>query len=164
MHNLQWTNEGNRYLLKNGDEVMVDLVHNVSGNDSFFINHNRYSISRKGFWNPGYEIEQQGKTVLQLTYGIWKSTGKIIFSDASEYQSDYQSKNGLKLRFLDKENEIMVFGIDFSYPQQLKMNFYVGIVMEDAEKLLILAALGMSVFSSVYREMIGGNDVAFHIV
>lgn len=159
MQNLKWINEGNRYILKNGEEVMVDLLHSLSGNDTFFINAKKYNIVCKGFWNPGYEIKLEEKTILRFSYGIWKNAGTIIFSDGSQYQSDYRSKNGLKMRFLDKENEIMVYGMEYNNRQNISMSFYVGIVMEDAEKLLILAALGMSIFSSQLREMISGEDL-----
>jgi hypothetical protein len=159
MQSLQWTNDANRYLLKNGEELLVDLIHQKAGNYVFFINNNRYTITSKGFWNPKYEVVQGEKMVLQLTYGIWRSKGKIIFADGSEYQFDYQSKEGIRFRFLDQEKEIMVFGIDYNNTQQLKVNFYVGIIMEDAEKLLLMSALGMSIFSSISKEMIAGNDI-----
>ncbi len=159
MQNLKWINEGNRYILKNGEEVMVDLLHSLSGNDTFFINKKKYSIVCKGFWNPRYEIKLEEKTILRFSYGIWKNSGTIVFADGSQYQSDYRSKNGLKMRFLDNDSEIMVYSIEHNHPKNVSMGFYVGIVMEDAEKLLILAALGMSVFSSQLREMISGEDL-----
>lgn len=164
MKNLQWTKEGGHYLLKNKEEVFINLNHTPSKSATFSINNRYYSISLKGFWAPRYVVSYEGENILELAYSLWKTSGNIKCSDGSTYQLKYESKNGFKMRFLDGESEILSYAMDYKDLKNLKMSFYIGTVMEDAEKLLRLAALGMSIFLSHIGEMTSADDLLLLIM
>ena len=157
MRKLYWEKEIDTYLLKNSDEILVALSFKLAGNSSFLINSKEYFISKRGFWNPGYFIEHKEECILKLTHSFWGSNGKIVFNDGTEYGTDYKTLGGLKLRFLDGKKELLVYKTEV-VNNRPELHFHVIENIMDAEKLLILAALGMTIFSTIFRESSTSDD------
>ena len=61
------------------------------------------------------------------------------------------------MRFTDAGNEILCYGLAFENKHPI-VTFTIGMEMIDAEKLLILSALGMVLFAGIYREIGGDSD------
>ena len=99
-------------MLKNKEEVFINLTHNPSKSATFSINNRYYSISLKGFWTPRYVVSYEGENILELAYSLWKTSGDIKFLDGSVYRLKYESKSGFKMLFLDGESEILSYAMD----------------------------------------------------
>ncbi len=151
MKKLYWTKKGDDYLLKNDEEVLLSLFFKLSGTSSFIINNKEYIISKKGFWNPGYFIKHNEEYILKLTHHFWGSNGKIVFNDGTEYTTDYKTRGGLKLRLTEEDREILAYKTQFVNSRPV-MNFQVSENMLDADKLLIMAALGMTIYTTIFGE------------
>jgi hypothetical protein len=95
--------------------------------------------------------------VVKITHSLWGGNGRIVFGDGKTYSTSYTNKCGLKLRFLKDENEILVYGIEF-VNKKPTLAFSIGIAMIDVDKILILSAVGMIIFSSIFKEMASGSD------
>ncbi len=157
MQNLTWTRKGSKNLLISDGNVLVTLnIKSTTGAD-FLLNDREYIISTKGAWNPVCYVTSNGLEILKLTHGFWTSKGKIIFNDGSIYDTEYISKAGIKLRFSNAGNEILSYAVAFENKRAV-LHFAIGIEMIDADKLLILAALGMTMFSGIFMEIAGDND------
>lgn len=157
MEKLSWTNEGNKYFLKSGESILMTLQVYPAATAEFNLNGKKYVISTKGIWNPCCYITSEEKEILKLTHNFWSSKGKIVFLDGTECNSEYTSRGGLKLRFSEAEKEVLSYGVSFENKRP-HLIFKLGFEMIDAEKLLILAALGMTMFSSLFKEIAGESD------
>lgn len=163
MENLQWIKEGDKFHLKNNEEVLVDLSFKLNRHSNFSIHNKKYTLVRKGFWNPSYFIFQEDKEMVKLSHSFWGSAGKIIFNDGTNYKSIYKSNNGIKLLFLDGNEEILFYEIIFSERRSV-MRMKIGISLIDAEKILFLSVLGFVMFYSIFLELKGGTDNTISIL
>ena len=157
MKNLKWISNGENHYLKNDEETLVDLIIAPLKKPSFIINQKKYIVSCKGFWNPAYIIHCEEQEIVKITHSLWGGNGRIIFNDGKTYNTNYTNKGGLKLRFLKDENEILTYRIEFVNKKPV-LAFSIGTTMIDAEKILILSAIGMIIFSSIFKEMATGSD------
>jgi hypothetical protein len=157
MSNVQWTREVDRYQLKNEDNTLVDLSMPISGQAVFTMGSKTYQVIKKGFWNPVYHLIQDSQLILKLTHSFWGSNGRIAFEDGAVYTNHYKTKDGLKMVIMEQDNEVLSYSIAFQKKER-KTAFHFGSSIIDAEKILILAALGMVVFSSFFREAYPDDD------
>jgi hypothetical protein len=157
MDNLVWIKEGEKYFLKTENNVLIVLTHQTIANAIVTINQKNYSIYRKGSWRPAFYIKEEETEIVKLSHNFWGSNGKIICWDDTVYKCEYLNKGGLKLRFLDGENELFSYNLTVE-PQKQTISFSIGNSMEDAEKLLLLVALGMVLFASLVGDNISSND------
>ena len=151
MTNLQWIKEEKKYLLVNDKITLVEVIINTAGTSNFNIGSKQYQVTRKGVFSHVYIVQSNEEIILKLSHSFWGSNGRIVFNDQSVYSCDYRTKAGLKIVFRDGENEIL------SYSRSLQNNkvitsFSVGISMIDADKLLVMAALGFIMLQSLFRE------------
>jgi hypothetical protein len=158
MHNLQWLQEDGKQLLKNNGTVLVTLDIKNSSNAVFMLNNRQYTVVQKGAWIPFTCVSFQGEEILRLSFSFWGSKGKILFNDGTQYNCRYSSKPSLKMQFADREDEILRYGIEFQNKRPV-LTFTVGTTLLDADKLLILAALGRVHFAGIYNEIAGGDDI-----
>jgi hypothetical protein len=156
MNNLYWIKENGIHLLKHNDTILVELSINIIGNSLFIIDQKNYTISRKGFWNDYYYITDGSTELVRITHNFWGSNGKISFSDGSCFVSEYKTKGGvLYMRFIDGDREILCYKTVLE-KQNHSSQFQVGTSMVDAEKLLLLSALGKVLFATLFND---GNSV-----
>lgn len=137
--------------------LLATLNIRSSTSAEFVLNEKNYSIRTSGLWNPSCSVFSGEEEIVKLSYRFWTTKGSIVFKDGSVYESAYTSKGGLKLRFLNKGHEILSYGYVFENKRPL-MVFSLGTDMIDAERLLLLAVLGMTMFSGIFREIAGGSD------
>ncbi len=157
MKNIQWIKDGKKELLKKEDEVLIDLSFQPGGVSHFSINNKNFAVNRKGFWNPVYSVTENEKEVLLLSHNFWGSNGKLVFADGAVYACVYQNKGGLKMKFLKGDMEILSYGLEMKNHRP-ETTFHLGIALVDAEKLLLLAALGKVIFSTLFMEDSSGDD------
>lgn len=163
MKNLQWIIEGEKHFLKNDYETLIDLTINALKKPSFIINQKHYTVRSNGFWNPSYIVSCTEHEVARVTHILWGSGGQIFFNDGKIYTTSYTNKGGLKLKFLKDENEILVYGIEF-INKKPALVFNIGTTMIDAERILILSAIGMIIFSTIFKEMADGSDAGSDLI
>jgi hypothetical protein len=157
MKNLKWIKEDQNYFLKSDDASLIKINITSVNFADFILNEKEFVIRKKGAWNPAYYVTESGKEIIKLTHSFWGSKGKIICWDDTVYKCEYINKGGLKVRFLDEENELLSYYLSLESKQQ-PINFNLGTSMEDAEKLLLLVALGMLLFTSLIGENYSNNE------
>lgn len=157
MKNLRWVKEGEKYFLKSDDTSLIILNISPQAGADFILNEKEYVIKRRGIWNPAYYVTESGIEILKLTHSFWGSKGRIICWDDTIYKCEYLNKGGLKVRFLEEENELLSYYLSLEEKQQ-KISFSIGNYMEDGEKLLLLVAFGMVLFTSLVGENYSNND------
>lgn len=163
MKNLKWVREDKKYLLKNDETTMIDLSVNPSNTSSFVIDNKQYQVFHKGFFSPVYIVQSNEKEILKLSHSFWGSNGKIVFNDGTVYTCDYKNKGGLTMRFMDGDNEILSYGRSIENKNVVPF-FSIGIAMVDAEKLLVLAALGFIMVQCLFKEDDASDDASLLLV
>jgi hypothetical protein len=159
MRNVKWNINGNQYILKSTEEVLVKLTIEPGINPVFTLNEVDYVFSHKGFWNPSFFIHDKQKEIVKITHSLWGSNGKLDFNDGTVFISTYSNKGNLSLTFLQEENEILKYEIVFNNKKPV-LQFTIGTSIIDADKVLILAATGMIMFSTIYKEIASGGDTS----
>lgn len=158
MKNLNWQKAGEVYLLQNGNETLLSLSFKLSGISTFVVGGATYQVKKKGFINPVCYVMAGDKEILKLQTPLWGSNGTITFYDGAVFKCDYKSKGRLAVRFLEGGSEILVYSYVLEDNRPVT-TFNVGQAILDAEKLLILAALGFVMFSTFFREMSAQTDI-----
>lgn len=157
MQHLTWKKKGDAYYLATPDEEVVKLLVEKPCKAIFWLNDEVYEIKRSGFWSPKYAIYNNSKEVLSLSYNFWGGKGKIQFPDGPHYTSSYCCSSTMTLRFMDGDNEILNYGVSNEGINQ-KVIVNVGIALIDADRLLILVALGMAMFLNMLHEHMEDDD------
>lgn len=158
MNNLYWVKEGNKHLLKNEENVLIELGINMVDPSFFTISNKHYSIGRKGFWNA-YYIQEGNMEIAKIVHSFWGSNSRIVFADGSSFTGEYKVKQGnLQLRYLDGDKEILSYKALLEHGKP-SFHFSVGTSMVDAEKLLLLAALGKVIFTLLYSDGQSNDDL-----
>jgi hypothetical protein len=151
MNKLTWNKTGDAYYLASPGEELVKLQYELSGTTVFWFNHEVYEVKRSGFWNQRYTVYKNNQAVVSVSHNFWGSTGNIKFPDGVQYTSDYKYKNLLTLRFLDGAAEILSYHVAINNGKKETI-FTPGIALVDAERLLLLATLGMVMFLNIFNE------------
>jgi hypothetical protein len=151
MNNLRWYKTGDAYYLASPAEELVKLQFELVGKTLFWMNHEVYEVRRSGFWNQRYAVYKNNKEVVSVSHNFWGSKGNIKFTDGIEYTSDYKYKNTLTLLFLDGDAEILSYHVGNEKGKHQTI-FNPGIALVDAERLLLLATLGMVMFLNIFNE------------
>jgi hypothetical protein len=138
---------------------LVDLAINLTSTSTFVIGSNIYKVNKKGFFSPVYTILHKEEKVLTLSHSFWGSEGRIVFNDGSVYACNYKNKGGLKIRFMDGEHEILTYGRIMENKKSVPY-FSIGISMIDADKLLVLAALGSIMLHCLFSENSVGDEAS----
>ncbi len=157
MKNVKWIKDSEKYFLKNDEALLIELTSQSVGSVSVTINQKNYSIYRKGSWRPSFYIKVEETEIVKLSHGFWGSSGKILCWDDTVYKCEYLNKGGLKIRVLDGQQELLSYFLPREAKQR-SVSFSIGTSMEDAEKLLLLCALGLVLFNSLVGEDYSNND------
>lgn len=159
MKNLTWIQEDEKWRLKNDEAILVDVTINLASTSTFSIEHKQYQVVKKGFFSPVYIVQSNEGDILNLSHSFWGSKGRIVFNDGAIYSCDYKYKGGFKMHFMDGDNNILSYARAIENKKTVPA-FSIGISMVDAEKLLILSALGLILLQSLFMEDSSDNDVA----
>lgn len=158
MKNLAWRKVGDAYYLASAGEELVKLQYELVNKTTFWMNNEVYEVKRSGFWNQRYAVQRNHQEVVNVSHSFWGSTGKISFSDGTRYVSVYQYSNTLTMRFMEGSHEILRYHVGTESGIR-KPVFTPGIALVDADKLLLLATLGMVMFLNIFNEFNDGDDV-----
>lgn len=151
MNNLTWNKTGDAYYLASPAEELVKLQYELIGKTVFWMNHEVYEVKRSGFWNQRYTVYKNNLEVVSVSHNFWGSKGSIKFLDGVQLTSDYKCKNILTLRFLDGNAEILKYHVGTENGKHQTI-FNLGIALVDADRLLLLATLGMIMFLHIFNE------------
>ncbi len=151
MNKLTWNKTGDAYFLSSPTEEMVKLQFELNSNTLFWLNHEVYEVKRAGFWNQRYTVYKNSQELLSVSHNFWGSKGTIKFSDGTQYTIDYKYKNTLTLQFLEGSTEILSYHVATDNGRSETV-FNLGFALLDAERLLLLATLGMVMFQSIFNE------------
>jgi hypothetical protein len=157
MNNLKWVIEDGKYLLKKDARTLLDLTINLEKGSLFTIGKKQFRINRKGFWKTAFTVTCNDKEILTLSDSFWGNNGKIIFNDGTIYRFKFTTRGGLKMWFMEGENELLRYTASFDNRKYV-MGFSTGRPAIESEKLLVLAALGMAIFTSSYIDNSAGGD------
>jgi hypothetical protein len=136
---------------------LISLKIGHSGLSSFVMADQAYEIIKKGSWNPVYLVRSQAEEILKCSYPFWGSTGKVRFNDGSIYQVKYSNQPYFKLSFIDGDNEILSYGLTLGKNKPV-ITFSVSNSLVDAEKVLILAALGKKLIYGKFHAACNADD------
>jgi hypothetical protein len=149
--------KGDAYYLATPEVEIMKLLVEATGKAIFWLNDEVYEVKRAGLWSSRYTICKSNKEVLSLSNNFWGGKGKIQFADGTHYISSYSYSCTMKLRFSDGDSEILQYGVsNEGGKQQVTLN--VGIALIDADRLLILAALGMTLFLDMLNQIQDSDD------
>ncbi|GCC51754.1 hypothetical protein SanaruYs_19830 [Chryseotalea sanaruensis] len=148
---MNWTKEGEYYNLSTEKESLLKLKFDLLKTTTFQIGDQEYIIEKKGFWQPYYLVHKGEALVATLRHDFWGSKGRIELTNQTTYQVEYKFKNTLTLRFLHQEQEILSYHVETTGALS-KSVFRVGVVIVEEELLLVLAAMGMTIFLSIFNE------------
>jgi hypothetical protein len=151
MKNLKWEKVESSFLLKNDHDILVSLDFKAGSASVFTIGSNVYRIEKKGVWVPALRVLSGDIEILNIKHNFWGSKGIITFFDGTTYQIDYNHGKIWRISFLDQEKEILSYSTVFE-KNRPAMSFNMGTAILDAEKLLILTALGFVMFYAAFRE------------
>ncbi len=158
MKNLKWMKVDNVYLLTSSDsEVLIKLHFDLINVSSFEVNGESYFVKRKGFWNQRLSILHKDEEVVSVSHNFWGSKGLVRFGEGTSYQSHFKYKNILTLYLKDQESEILRYSVG-GEPGKQFAEISIGIAIVDADKLLIMAGLGMIMFLNIFNEFNSGDD------
>ena len=157
---MNWIKEGELYYLRTENESLLSLKFDLLKSTTFKIRNQEYTIQKKGFWQPYYLVYKGEQLIAKLLHDFWGSKGRIELANFTTYQVEYTFKNTLTLKFLHKEQEILSYHVETTGAVS-KSVFKVGVVIVEEELLMVLAALGMTIFLSIFNEFTSGDgDVA----
>jgi len=159
MKNLSWKKTGDSYYLASRSEELVKLQYEPDNKIVFWMNNEVYEVRRSGLWNQRYSVSRNNREVVSVSHNFWGSKGKINFSDGAQYTSDYKYKNTLTLRFLEGDSEVLSYHVGLDGGKRNAV-FNLGVAMVDADRLLLLAALGMVMFLNIFNEFNDEGDGA----
>lgn len=151
MNNLTWQKKGDAYYLASPIEELVKLQYEPTGSTTFWLNQETFEVKRSGFWNQRYCVFKKNLEIVSVSHNFWGSKGSIKFSNGGYYTSDYTYKNTLTLLFLDGSTEILSYHVSKKNDKH-EIILNLGIALVDAERVLILATLGMVMFLNIFNE------------
>lgn len=153
MINLKWQQNNDWLSLEKEGEVLLVMTVPFAGRCLFRIGTREYRIQPKGLWNPNWFVLIGDAEEARLTHKVWSTKARLKFADGALYTCRYTSSPFLQLQFLQGEEETISLGIRTTSPGRWELLFNVGKVLPDADRLLILAAIGMAKFYGVAKEV-----------
>lgn len=155
---MEWQKDKEVYLLVNNNEILIKVFMDLNNKAMFEINNKLYQFKHKGFFNPVYFVTCEGQEILHLKNSLWGGKGYVEFSDTAHFSLKISSGSDFKLQFFDGVQEILTYGYKIE-KKKSKMTFAVGEAIIDADKLLILSAVGLITFTPYIAENNGGEEL-----
>lgn len=156
--NLKWQKQNDWFLLKSAEETLVTVNFKLGNKSIFSISSVNYQLESKGFINQGLLVKANGQEVLEIKNGFWETKSTLTFVDGTIVKQDFKHNGKLALRYFNNEGNILIYSYK-TIDRRIKETFSVGEVFIDAEKFLILAALGIIIFTPFMLEINGGSDI-----
>lgn len=156
--NIFWEKEPGTFLLKNDGEILISLNYQPISGSVFKIAGKTYRIEKSGVWTTIHTIFSEERPILKLTQGFWGTKGNILFNDGSTFHLNYSNKTGFRLSFLDDQGTELLYYQTLFENKRPKISFNLGITLIDADKLLVLSALGFALFYPAFSENSSGED------
>lgn len=155
---LVWKGQANHFQLVSGEELLLDLLFLKSGEQECRINGRSFFFERKGFWNPIYQVTQDGIQVMRMQHQFWGSKALISFSTLDESLEMRYSNDPLLSLIISKGTEqIIRYVLQLGLPKP-PFRIELGNFMLETDHLLLLLALCFLLTKDIVREYYGGQD------
>ncbi len=148
MGNLRWKKLTDTFTLMLDNETLVQLHYTNCTHATFQLGSDMYTVVVEGRWRPRYLVTKNNAPVISVSTSLWRNHGTISMRSGEVYEIEYGFKDGVTVRFYDQQQEILIYNeCDNQETGQIK--FQVGTALVDGEKVVLLATLGLIMFSSM---------------
>jgi hypothetical protein len=155
---LVWKGQTNHFQLFSGEELLLDLLFLKSGEQECRINGHSFFFERTGFWNPIYQVTQDGTQVMRMQHQFWGSRAFISFA-ALEGALEMRYKNDPQLSLIISKGaeQIIRYSLQLGLPKS-PFRIEMGNYMLEADHLLLLLALCFILTKDIVKEYHGGQN------
>ncbi len=155
---LFWKGQTNHFQLFSGEELLLDLLFLKSGEQECRINGRSFFFERTGFWNPIYQVSQDGTQVMRMQHQFWGSKAFISFPALDELlEMRYQNDPQLSLLISKGTEQVIRYSLQLGL-QKPPFRIELGNFMLEVDHLLLLLALCFILTKDIVREYHGAQD------
>jgi hypothetical protein len=155
---LVWKGQTNHFQLFSGEQLLLDLLFLKSGEQECRINGRSFFFERTGFWNPIYQVSQDGASVMRMQHQFWGSKAFISFPALDELlEMRYLNDPQLNLLISKGSEQIIRYSLQLGL-QKPPFRIELGNYMLEVDHLLLLLALCFILTKDIVREYHGGQD------
>lgn len=155
---LVWKGRTNHFQLFSGEELLLDLRYLSSGEQECRINGRSFFFERTGFWNPIYQVSQDGAQVMKMQHQFWGSKAFISFPVLDEpLEMRYKNDPQLSLLISKGTEQIIRYSLQLGIPKS-PFRIELGNYMLEVDHLLLLLALCFILTKDIVREYHGAQD------
>lgn len=152
---LVWKGQTNHFQLFSREELLLSLQYLSSGEQECRINGRSFFFERKGFWNPVYQVSENGSKVMQMQHQFWGSKAFITFPDLDgPLEMRYKNDPQFSL-IISKGTEHVIRYVLQLGAQKPPFRIELGNFMLEADHLLLLLALCFILTKDIVREYHG---------
>ncbi len=154
---LVWKGQTNHFQLYSGKELLLDLLFLKSGEQECRINGRSLFFERTGFWNPIYQVSEDGVNVMRMQHQFWGSKAFISFPALDEpLEMRYKNDPQLSLLISKGSEQIIRYSLQLGLPKP-PFRIELGNFMLEVDHLLLLLALCFILTKDIVREYHGGK-------
>lgn len=155
---LVWKGQANHFQLFSKEELLLDLRYLSSGEQECSINGRSFFFARGGFWNPVYQVTEDGIQLMRMQHQFWGSKAFISFAALDEpLEMRYQNDPQLSIVISKGTEQIIRYSLQLGQ-QKPPFRIELGNFMLEAEHLLLLLALCFILTKAIVREYHGSQD------
>ena len=155
---LVWKGQTNHFQLYSGAELLLDLLFLKSGEQECRINGRSFFFERTGFWNPVYQVSEDGAQVMRMQHQFWGSKAFISFAALDgPLEMRYTNDPQLSLLISKGSEQIIRYSLQLGLskpPFRIELSNF----MLEVEHLLLLLALCFILTKAIIREYHGSQD------
>lgn len=161
---LVWKGQTSHFQLFSGEVLLLDLLFLKSGEQECRINGRSFFFERKGFWNPIYQVTQDGAEVMHLQHQFWGSKAFISFLALDgPLEMRYTNDPQLSLIISKGTEQIIRYSLQLGMGKP-PFRIELGNFMLEVDHLLLLLALCFILTKDFIKEYHGGQDGLFHLL
>lgn len=155
---LVWKGQAKHFQLFSGSELLLDLRYLSSTEQECRINGRSFFFEHKGFWNPIYQVSEDGNKVMQLRHQFWGSKATITLAALDEpLDMRYTNDPQFSLLISKGTEQIIRYALQLG-AQKPPFRIELGHFMLEVDQLLLLLALCFILTKDIVREYHGGQD------
>jgi hypothetical protein len=155
---LVWKGQTNHFQLFSGEELLLDLLFLKSGEQECRINGRSFFFERTGFWNPIYQVTEDGNQVMRMQHQFWGSKAFISFPALDEpLEMRYANDPQLSLIISKGTEQLIRYSLQLGLSKP-PFRIELGNFMLEVDHLLLLLALCFILTKDIVREYHGGQD------
>ncbi|AEE54663.1 hypothetical protein [Haliscomenobacter hydrossis] len=155
---LVWKGQDKHFQLFSGEELLLDLRYLTSGEQECRINGRSFFFERRGFWNPIYQVCEDGIQVMRMQHQFWGSKAHITFAALDEpLEMRYKNDPQLSIVISKGTEQIIRYALQLGL-QKPPFRIELGNFMLEVDQLLLLLTLCFILTKDIVREYHGAQD------